>query len=125
MIANRLIEKVRNVEADLTKEKGPLNLFALFEREDLHNRWDLVISAPWAHFDRETLKYVADVIKRHLTPEEMVLLARMVILPADEDPVLSLNAKFDVEHGEFEVNHPSRFGLPAKYGYIFTSRSAA
>jgi hypothetical protein len=122
---NELAEKIRLVEADIAKEKGFLNLFALFEREDLHNRWDLVISAPWAKFDRDTLKYVADVIKRHLTPEEMVFLARMVILPADEDPVLSLNAKFDVEHGEVEVNHPSRFGLPAKYGYIFTSRSVA
>ncbi|MEA2326781.1 MAG: hypothetical protein QOE68_1740 [Thermoanaerobaculia bacterium] len=122
---NKLAEKVRLVEADISKEKGLLNLFALFEREDLHNRWDLVVSAPWAKFDNATLKYIADVIRRHLTPEEMVLLARMVILPADEDPVLSLNAKFDVEHGEVEVNHPSRFGLPAKYGYIFTSRSAA
>lgn len=101
-----------------------MNLFALFQREDI-NRWDLVISAPWAKHDMETLGYVADVIKRHLTPQEMVMLARMVILPADEDPVLTLNAKFDVEHGEIEVNHPSRFGLPAKYGYIFTSRSAA
>jgi hypothetical protein len=125
MVVNRFLEKVRKVEADIANERRFLNLFALFEREDLHNRWDLVISAPWARFDHETLTYVADVIKRHLTPEEMVFLARMVILPADEDPVLSLNAKFDVEHGEVEVNHPSRFGLPAKYGYIFTSRSAA
>ena len=115
---------MRKVEADLAQEKGPLNLFALFEREDI-NRWDLVISAPWAKHDLETLGYIADVIKRHLTPEEMVFLARMVILPADEDPVLSLNANFDVEHGQMELNHPSRFGLPAKYGYIFTSRSAA
>jgi len=121
---NKLAEKVRKVEADLAQEKGPLNLFALFEREDI-NRWDLVISAPWAKHDLETLGYIADVIKRHLTPEEMVFLARMVILPADEDPVLSLNANFDVEHGQMELNHPSRFGLPAKYGYIFTSRSAA
>jgi len=62
--------------------------------------------------DMETLGYVADVIKRHLAPQEMVMLACMVILPADDDPVLSLNAKFDVEHGEVEVNHPSGFGLP-------------
>ena len=121
---NTLAEKVRHVEADIAREKGPLNLFALFEREDI-NRWDLVISAPWAAHDHETLKYIADVIKRHLTPEEMTLLARMVILPADEDPVLALNASFDVEHGQMELNNPSRFGLPVKYGYIITSRSAA
>lgn len=121
---NKLPEKVRKVEADLAKEKGPLNLFALFEREDI-NRWDLVVSGSWATDNLETLGYIADVVKRHLTPQEMVMLARIVILPADEDPVLSLNAKFDVEHGEVEVNHPSRFGLPVKYGYIITSRSAA
>lgn len=121
---NTLAEKVRLVEADIAKEKGPLNLFALFEREDI-NRWDLVISAPWAKHDQATLGYIADVIKRHLAPEEMTLLARMVILPADEDPVLSLNASFDVEHGQMELNNPSRFGLPVKYGYIITSRSAA
>lgn len=121
---NTLAKKVRSVEADIAKEKGPLNLFALFEREDI-NRWDLVISAPWAGHNHETLKYIAGVIKRHLAPEEMTLLARMVILPADEDPVLSLNASFDVEHGQLELNNPSRFGLPVKYGYIITSRSAA
>lgn len=122
---NTLPDKVRRVEADIAKEKGSLNLFALLEREDLHDRWDLVISAPWARNDKATLQYIADIIKRHLAPEEMTLLARMVILPATEDPVLSLNANFDVEHGQLELNDPGRFGLPVKYGYIITSRSAA
>jgi hypothetical protein len=122
---NTLPEKVRGIEADIAKERGSLNLFALLEREDLHDRWDLVISAPWARHDEATLKYVADVIKRHLSPEEMTLLARMVILPANEDPVRSINANFSVEHGKMELNDPSRFGLPVKSGYIITSRSAA
>jgi hypothetical protein len=38
----------------------------------------------------------------------MTLLARMVILPATEDPVRSLNASFDVEHGQMELNDPGR-----------------
>ena len=122
---NGLAEKVGQVEADIARERGPLNLFALLEREDLHNRWDLVISAPWARHDKATLGYVADVIKRHLAPEDMTLLARMVILPADEDPVRAITASFDVEHGQMELNIPSRFGLPVKYGYIITSRPAA
>jgi hypothetical protein len=53
---NTLTEKVRRVEADIATEKGSLNLFALLEREDLHNRWDLVVSAPWAKHDHTTLK---------------------------------------------------------------------
>lgn len=122
---NHLPEKARIVEEDLAREKGSLNLFAIFEREDLHDRWDLVIAASWARSDLPTLNYVADVLKRHLTRSEMTLLARIVVLPADEEPVLSINARYDVEHGELEMNHPSRFGLPVKYGYIITSRRAA
>jgi hypothetical protein len=122
---NGLVEKVSLVERDIARERGSLNLFALFEREDLNDRWDLVISAPWARMDRATLGYVADTIKRHLVPDDMTRLARIVILPADEDPVLSLNERYDVEHGEVELNHPERFGLPVRYGYIITSRAAA
>ena len=49
---NDLAEKVSLVEKDIAKERGSLNLFALFEREDLNDRWDLVISASWARMDR-------------------------------------------------------------------------
>lgn len=122
---NELAEKVSRVERDIAKERGSLNLFALFEREDLNDRWDLVISASWARMDRATLGYVADTIKRHLAPEDMTRLARIVILPADEDPVRSINKRYDVEHGEVELNDPARFGLPVRYGYIITSRAAA
>ncbi len=122
---NELTEKVRCVEADIAREKGALNLFALFEREDLYDRWDLVVSAPWARHDLPTLRYIADVIKRHLAPEDMVSLARIVVLPASEDPVRSINERYDVEHGKVELNDPARFGLPVKGGYIITSRAAA
>ncbi|MEA2239730.1 MAG: hypothetical protein QOC81_4454 [Thermoanaerobaculia bacterium] len=122
---NDLAEKVSLVERDIAKERGSLNLFALFEREDLHDRWDLVISASWAKMDLATLGYIADTIKRHLEPEDMTRLARIVVLPADEDPVRSINKRYDVEHGEVELNHPERFGLPVRYGYIITSRAAA
>ncbi len=55
----------------------------------------------------------------------MTLLARIVILPATEDPVRSINASYDIEHGQLEINEPARFGLPVKHGYIITSRRAA
>ncbi len=122
---NDLAEKVSLVEKDIAKERGSLNLFALFEREDLNDRWDLVISASWARMDDASLDYVVAIIKRHLEPRDMTRLARIVILPADEDPVLSINKRYDVEHGEVELNDPARFGLPVRYGYIITSRAAA
>src|SRR6266498_3961610 len=119
---NQLAEKVLAVERDIAQEKGPFNLYALLEREDLSDRWDLVVSAPWAKEDRVTLQYLANSLKRHLTPSDMTLLSRVVVLNADEDPVRSITESYDVEHGRVELNEPARFGLPVKYGYIITSR---
>jgi hypothetical protein len=116
---------LRDVEQDLAREKGPLNLFALLEREDLSDRWDLVVSASWAKQDAETLRYLADAIKRHLSPSQMTMLARVVVLEADENPVLAITETYDVEHGQLELNDPESFGLPVKHGYIITSRRAA
>jgi hypothetical protein len=122
---NRLTASIRSVERDIAQEKGPLNLFAILEREDLSDRWDLVVSASWAKQDEGTLRYLADTIKRHLTPSEMTLLARVVILNAAEDPVKSITESYEVEHGHVELNDPESFDLPAKHGYIITSRRAA
>lgn len=122
---DRLPEKIRRVEEDISREKGSLNLFALFEREDVWDLWDVVISAPWARRDLETYGYLSDILKRHLTTEELMRVARTVVLPASEEPVLSINEVYDVEHGEVEMSRPARFGLPVKFGYIITSRRAA
>jgi hypothetical protein len=122
---NELTEKVRKVEREIAEEKAQFNLFALLEREDLADRWDLVIAAPWAKHDEATLQYIVDMLKRHLSASDMTLLARIVILEASEDPVRSINDSYNVEHGRLELNDAARFGLPVKHGYIITSRRAA
>lgn len=122
---NQLTEKVRQVEQDIAREKGPLNLLALLERDDLFDRWDFVVSASWAKHDGSTLRYLADAIKRHLTPAEMTRLARMVILDAGEDPVKAITKSYPAVDEPVELNNLERFDLPAKHGYIITSRSAA
>ncbi len=122
---NQLADKIQQVERDIATNKGQFNLFALLEREDLTDRWDLVISAPWAKHDEPTLRHIVDAVKRHLDPSEMTFLARIVILEATEDPVRAINESYNVEHGQVELNDPVRFGLPMKHGYIITSRRAA
>lgn len=122
---NEMTEKIALVERDLATSKGPLNLFAVLEREDVVGRWDVVVSASWAKQDKETLKDIADAIRRHLSPSDMTNLARIVVLLPGDEPVRSLNDKYDVEHARIELDEPERFGLPATHGYIVTSRSAA
>ena len=62
---NHLTNKMQQVERDIAKDNRRFNLFALLEREDLANRWDLVIAAPWAKHDEPTLRYIVDALKRH------------------------------------------------------------
>jgi len=122
---SELVTKLVDIEQDIAHDKGALNLFALLEREDLSNRWDLVVSGSWAKQDETTLRYLADALKRCLTPAEMILLARIVVLPASEDPVRAITESYQVEHGQVVLSDPENFGLPVKHGYIITSRRAA
>jgi hypothetical protein len=123
---NQFAEKIRAVELDVSQEKGPFTLFALLQHEEIQtNRWDFVVAAPWAKDDEPTMRYLDAAIKRHLEPAEMVLLARIVILDAADEPVRSINEKYNVEHGREELTNPALMGLPVKYGYIITSRQAA
>lgn len=41
-------EKLVAVETRIAKEKGPLNLFALFQREDSPGYFDVIVAADWA-----------------------------------------------------------------------------
>ena len=122
---NDLTTKVAEVERDLAANNGSLNLFAVLEREDLVGRWDIVVSASWAKEDKTTLELIANAIRQHLAPEDIINLARIVVLPASENPVKAINEKYDVEHGQVELLEPARFGLPVKHGFIITSRRAA
>ncbi|PYQ28115.1 MAG: hypothetical protein DMF56_16885 [Acidobacteria bacterium] len=120
-----LTKKVAEVEKDLALTNGSLNLFAVLQREDLAGRWDIVISASWAKEDKATLQMIANAIRQHLAPEDIVNLARIVVLPAGEDPVKAITENYEVEHGQIELLEPARFGLPVKHGVIITSRRAA
>ncbi|MDP9193834.1 MAG: hypothetical protein M3P06_19240 [Acidobacteriota bacterium] len=83
------------------------------------------VAAPWARHDHSTLGYIADALKAHLEPVEMVQLARIVILNAAEDPVRSITENYSVEHGRVALRDPELFNLPVTHGYIITSRRAA
>jgi hypothetical protein len=122
---NELATNVAEVEQVVAKAKGPFNLFALFERDDIENRWDLVFAAPWATATGETLRYFVVELKDKLTPQQLVALSRIVVLDPNDEAVRAINSAFHIEHGRVEVRETNLFGLPIKHGYIITSRRAA
>lgn len=123
---NELASKIRSVEQHIADEKGPLYLCALLEPTDyLYDRWDLLISAPWAKRDRDTVLYVADVLNRHLTRQERRRVSSITVLDPSEHPVKEIHERYDVEHGKVEVLDAVYMDLDVRRAYIITSRRAA
>jgi hypothetical protein len=123
MTSTEVAEKFRGLESKIAAEKGELALFALFLREDVPDRWDLIVSAPWASSDEKSaLDYLITTIKSDLGLGELTNLSRIVFIDPQDTSVLALNRAVHVEHGVVEVRDSNFFGLPIKHAFIITSK---
>ena len=123
MTSTELTEKFRRLESGVAAEKGEFALFALFLREDVPDRWDLIVSAAWASSnEKSALDYLIARIKSDLGPEDLTNLSRIVFLDPQDSSVQALNKAFHVEHGVVEVRDSTFFGLPIKHAFIITSK---
>lgn len=118
-----LIEKFARLEAEIAQERGDFTFFALFMREDVPDRWDLIISAPWVGEDkRGAVDYLISQIKSRLGKEHLICLSRIVPVDPENVAVQDLNRAIPVEHGNVEVNDRTFFGLAIKRAHIITSK---
>jgi len=123
MTVAKLTEKFTRLEAEIAQEKGDFTLFALFMREDVPDRWDLIISAPWVAEDKQgAVDYLVAQIKSRLGKEHLTCLSRIVPADPDHVAVQDLNRAIHVEHGNVEVNDRNFFGLAIKRAHIITSK---
>jgi len=119
---NPLAEHLLQVEKELSDEKGPFALFALFLREDAADKWDLVISAPWVETDKEAaLRLISAKVRRVLSPTELLAVSRIVLVEPASPAVAAINSAFRVEHSTVEVRDSNFFGLAIKHAHIFAS----
>ena len=118
-----LLTKLQRMELAISCERGPFSLFALFLLPEAANTWDIVIAAPWA--DRDELRarhYVISELQKHLTPRELVYVARVMFIPTDFEDLEELYEEHPVEHGKVIVRN-REFGLQfVEKGYIITCR---
>jgi len=119
-----LPEQFAKLEGDISAEKGDFSLFAMFRREDFPERWDLLISAPWAFADRESaLDYFIAKIKSDIGPDGLLLLSRIIFIDPNDASLQKLNRAIPVEHGAVEVRDRNFFGLDIKHAVFITSKS--
>lgn len=118
-----LLEKLRAVEKDVSDQKGPFLLFALFLREDAPDRWDLLVGAPWIEEDKAAaLKFLAARLKKIATPDELTVLSRIVLIDQSNPALSALQSAMRIEHGSAEIQNSNFFGLQIKHAYVITSR---
>jgi hypothetical protein len=123
---SQMVEALNQIEREVSLQKGPFTLFALFEREDLPNRWDLVVSAPWIEDDNvQAIKLLAGELKRLLPPNQVERVSTIVLLGTRDASVVALTSRHSTEHGRIEVTDASSYGFPVERGYLITSRAAA
>lgn len=122
MIVPAIVERFGRLESQIAQEKGDFALFALFMREGAPNRWDLIVSAPWAADEQQTVRYFVEQIKMRLGEQELVGLSRIVVVDPEKDAVKDLNHSIQVEHGNVEVRDSDIFGLTIKRAHFITSK---
>ena len=123
MTTSELTSKFAELESHIAEEKGAFTLFALFMREDAPDRWDLIVSAPWAGGDKQgVVDYLISQIKSRLGEQGLPSLARIVVIDPQDAAVQALNRAVQIEHGSVEVRDSNFFGLSVKHAYIITSK---
>ncbi len=74
-------------------------LFALIDREDTPGQWDLVVSANWAHSDREGIAHIIKVLSAtNLTTVDWFLISRIVPLNPSDEFVQMVARLYPAEH---------------------------
>ncbi len=99
-------------------------LIALFLREGAPDRWDLIVSAPWAWADQDkALDYMIAKIKSDMEPGTLTRLSRIVFMNPMDPTVQKLNQAIRVEHCAIEVRDSNFFGLQIERAIFITSKA--
>lgn len=121
------LEKIKSIVLDLEKERGSIDLFALFLREEPLGQWDIVASAAWLDENSlDSYRVLAEKFQAALTQPELMQIARLVILDG-KDPVMSFfRDKFTITNGTIETMSgelfSEKFGFSIKTVHILRCR---
>lgn len=117
-----LAEQMIPIEKRIAKEKGPMNLFALFEHEDSAGYVDVIVAADWASSDEVAARrYVAKVFAECLELEDRFNIGPIFIFDPKKEGVDEAGRLARVEHGLVEVRDEEIYGAGIRRGYFITS----
>ncbi len=121
------IQRVEEVENFLSQKRGLFALFALLEREDTPERWDVLVAAPWLSTDRGGILTVAEQLTSRLTQDQIVQIARIVPLTPESDFVLFLQGVYkemSVTGGRVRLGASVLSDIEIRSGYILAANAS-
>lgn len=122
------IEKIKEVEINLSKELGEFNLFGLLEREDIIDKWDILVSLTLTKDKNHNKQKNAIIKKLH---EELIKnlpnsiffkFSRIVFLEPNNPFVQNINMLASVQHSDMEIKDSTINNLRIKHAYIISSK---
>lgn len=119
-----LEEKLRTA-LPLLKEHGEVYLCALFEREDIPDKWDVILSSAWSDVDAPgSIRALSEVIVPGLPSSELTSLSRVIAIPSSEPAIRAITSVVsNTGGGTVNVNDFNFMGLYIKRALIFHAQS--
>jgi hypothetical protein len=105
-----LFKKLELVATRVEREKGLYLLAVVHPVGGLHDRWDLLICSPELEpWSTDAMRYMAALLQDVLRVEDIVRIARIVVLPRDNDVVAALLSNDQIQPGKLTDPHDERF----------------
>lgn len=116
------IDKFKSIGKEMSEEFGPLNLFALTEREDLKDKWDVLISiSPPPKDQKDFLNILIKKFQKELSPSELIRISRFVYLEPNHPVVQYMNMFAHVENGDVEIKNSSINNIRIGHALVISS----
>ena len=123
-IGKILARRLQLAETTIASMHGQFILFVLAEREEVPDKWDLLVSAPWLDTNRRGVQQMVDLLNPYLTATDWLALASITPLPPSLEYVQWIAQNYDIQHGNQEVINTFWDSLFIPHGYVITAAPA-
>lgn len=116
------ISIIKQIERELTLKYGRLNLFGLFEREDLKDKWDVIISVNIPlDLKNELLNEVITKFRMKLKPSAIIQISRFIYLEPNHEFVLNINGAAHIENSDVEISNSTFNNVHIRHAIVLSS----
>lgn len=121
---NEYSKEIIEIGKDISITFKTLNLFGIFEREDIQNKWDVIISTPLGKLKKNTiLEKVVTFFNKRIPQEGLLKISRFIYLEPEHPFVLNINrvAKVNIP-ATLDLNNSTLNNVFIKHALIFSSK---